>query len=103
MRRRLGETVDAELRLREHGQRLTVEIIEEPRLAGQQRARMLVPLGLDFCLGAFDDQKGVGVRVAPRRGEQRLGGMPRTPGQAQRIRAIGCGMIRWSGGLGPAR
>jgi len=34
---------------------------------------------MDLCLGALDDQKCVGIRVAPRGREERFGGMQGRP------------------------
>ena len=79
MRRRLGVPTDPELRLRQDGQRLTVEVVEQPRLAHEQRARVLVTPGVDFRFRALDDQKCVGIGVAPCGCQQGLGGMPGTP------------------------
>ncbi len=102
MRGGVGEAADAELRLRQDRERLTVEIVEQPRLPSEQRPRVLEPPGVHLRLGAFHDQKRVGIRVAPCRGEQRLGGVPGASRQAERVGAVRGGVIG-DRGLGPAQ
>ena len=102
VRRGVGVSPGAVLGLRQHGERLPVEIVEQPRLPRQQLPGVLVAAGVDFRLGAFDDQECVGIGIATRRGEQRLGRVPGTARQAQRISAKRRGVFRRGDILAPA-
>ena len=103
MRRSLGETSDAEFGLREDGERFTTRVVREPRLAHEERACVLVTPGVDLRFGPFDDQERVGIGVASRRREQRLGGVPGTPRKAERIGAVGSGVVGARDLLGSGR
>ena len=55
MRRGFGIAAHAELRLAEQRQGLAVGVVEQPRLADQEGAGVLVTACVNFRLGAFDD------------------------------------------------
>ena len=103
MRGRFRVAADAELRLRQHRERLTIQVVEQPRFPDEQRSGVLEPVGVDLRLRALDDQKRIGIGVAPGGGEQGLGGMPRPPRQPERVGAVGGGVVGWNVGLGAAQ
>ena len=90
----LREPTDPELRLPQQRQRLAIEVIGQPRLANEESPRVLEPPRLHLCLGALHYEERIGIRIAPRGGEQRFGGMPGTAGQAEGVGAIRGGVVR---------
>src|SRR5439155_7374086 len=97
VRRRLGCEAEARLGLGQHGERFPIRVILEPRLPDEQAPRAVVPPGAKLGLRALDDEGGVEVRLARGRGEQRLGGVPHSAGEPQRLGALGRGLGRQRG------
>ena len=86
MRRGVRVPSEPILGLCQHGERFSAGVVVQPWRAEKQGARVLEAASRDFGFRAFDDEECIRIGLALGRGEQRLGSMPGSAGQAQRVR-----------------
>ena len=86
MRRGVCVPSEPVLGLCQHGERFPAGVVVQPWRTEKQSARVLEAASLDFGLRAFDDEECIRIGLALGRGEQRLGSMPGSARETQRVR-----------------